>query len=75
MISLYCQCLLEKNGDLLTTWIPKKFAVVDKILKIKNDDGWDNGWKVIKVGELLLNEESVASNSLDYRRTREASDI
>jgi hypothetical protein len=43
----YRQCLLKKGTLVTTSWIPEKFAVLGKVLKLKDDDGsWDNGWVV-----------------------------
>ena len=53
---LYKQCRLsKKNQSGNETWqvsyIPAKFAVVGKILKLKDNNGeWDDGWKVISAG-------------------------
>lgn len=38
------------------SYIPEKFAVVGKILQLKNDDDtWTDGWRVISAG--ALNED------------------
>ena len=48
---MYVQCTLEKGNSQQTSWIPKKFAKLDGVLKLKSEDGkWDNGWVVILVG-------------------------
>lgn len=40
-----------------TSWIPDKFAVVGKVLKLRDEDGnWENGWIVKSAGNRL--EES-----------------
>lgn len=44
----YCQCLLEKGLMRQTSWIPERFAVVDKIIKINVNNVWEDGWKVVK---------------------------
>lgn len=59
----YVQCLLCKFNDITpktvkanttvleqTTYLPDEFAVLNKVLKLKNDEGkWENGWIVMKV--------------------------
>ena len=54
----YRQCRLEREvpGGVshLVSFIPAKFAVVDKVLKLKNEkDEWEDGWKVLSCGELV----------------------
>lgn len=49
---LYGQCLLCRNGDTYrTAWIPKRFAIPGKTLRIKLEDGEEqDGWVVCHVG-------------------------
>lgn len=43
----YVQCKLVKGNIEQTSWIPKKFAVVGKGLKLKDEyDNWSYGWRV-----------------------------
>jgi hypothetical protein len=53
----YRQCTLRRvipTGHVTqVSYIPEKFAVVGRILKLKNDDDtWTDGWKVIAAGAL-----------------------
>ena len=73
--TFYKQCKLQRKTSFVTTWVPKKFAILGKFLKIKEGDVWEDGWKVISVGTAMLDEDTVISNSQDYRQTRKASDI
>ncbi len=50
----YIQCKLERPGKGFThtqvSFLPKEFAVKNKVLKLKNDDGkWTDGWIVAQV--------------------------
>lgn len=66
----YTQCKLQKNRVFQIAWIPSTFAVVNKYIKIKND----NGWKVIKIFNTISNDEAI--EILKYHRThRKGSDI
>jgi hypothetical protein len=72
----YRQCQLIKKsikyGHVLTcSWIPEKFAKRGKIVKLKDDDGWE----VTIVGSISLDEEDAKDRSQDYKKTRKASDI
>lgn len=62
---------MEKNGTFQTSWIPEKFAIVGKFLKLKED----NGWQVKIASSIALEEQIVNERSRDYTKTREASDI
>lgn len=49
----YKQCMLQRSlGDKIgktIVWIPEKFAIENKYLKIKKGENWENGWLVKKV--------------------------
>lgn len=56
-------------------WIPEKYAVELKTLRIKQEDGtWEDGWTVMKV-YTALPTAVVEERSQDYKNTRKASDI
>jgi len=50
MTELYTQCHLIKkvSGHTLEeiVWIPHKFATKDRLLKIKKEEEWEDGWRV-----------------------------
>jgi hypothetical protein len=76
------QCELHRNEEsgatvVLVTWLPERFAVINKILKLKEDDGsWTNGWCVMSVANSSKMKSSILNDrSQDYKRTRKASDI
>jgi hypothetical protein len=65
----------EKIGA-TTSWLPKTFAVLNKFVKIRGEDGrWDDGWKVVEVGTVPVDEKEVMVRSRDFTKQREASDI
>jgi len=48
------QCVLEKTpGHRIVSYIPEKFAKVGKVVKLKNDGEWDDGWVVKFAGDLV----------------------
>lgn len=52
-IRYYRQCSLRKGNVQQISYIPEKFAIVGKILKLKQDDDtWEDGWEVRSAGEL-----------------------
>lgn len=61
--TFYRQCRLVKEGRLFqVSWLPEKFAVVGKILKLRNEDNneWDNGWLVTSAGDNRVDEPPYA---------------
>ena len=34
------QCTLQRGTKTQTSWIPSKFAVKDKTIRLKEEDGW-----------------------------------
>lgn len=61
----------------MVSWLPEKYAVKDKVLKIKNEkDEWEDGWRVDTVySHGRLDMETVMLMQPQYRHTREVSDI
>lgn len=72
----YVQCSLQKGNTHHMAWIPEQFAVVNKFIKIKNEnDTWDDGWQVTYASENKLGAEAANQASQMYKKTRKASDI
>jgi len=59
----------------MTSWIPKRYAVVGRYIKLKSEDGtWDDGWKVHQA-HTELPTKVVLEREQDYRQARKASDV
>jgi hypothetical protein len=75
----YRQCSLSKptvrGQKTQVSWLPERFAVIGKVLKLKDGENWDNGWEVTGVGDTRQEESVLIDRSQDYKRTRKASDI
>jgi hypothetical protein len=71
------QCILQKGTTKQQVWIPEKFAVENKIIGLKDSETkeWDEGWKVISVGNVTLGNVILDARSQDYKNTRKASDL
>jgi hypothetical protein len=71
----YKQCVLKKKietGELIDVcWIPEKFAVKDKILRIKEDDGWI----VSFVDKKSIEETENSVSSWEYTQHRNKTDV
>ena len=70
----YTQCQLNKKDRFDIAWIPSKFALIGKFIKIKIDDIWDNGWKVVNTYSSNT-ENHILEHEMEYRKQRRASDI
>lgn len=76
----YRQCRLYRKtgaGEMQQmSWIPSKFAVEGKILKLKDADGvWEDGWRVRSVGPHEKTEQEANEGTQLHKRQRRASDI
>ena len=78
----FMQCTMErKEGEkrqVLTSWLPQKFAKKGKVLKLKcRETGkWTDGWLVKLVNrQMPLDEEIVIKRSMAYTKQRKVSDI
>jgi hypothetical protein len=63
----YTQCELVKEGIDSVAWIPTKFAVVGKILRIKENGVWTDGWYVSKIFNHRYFKE-VEERERDYKK-------
>lgn len=74
----YCQCLLQKkvpDGTVTQlSYIPEPFCKEGKVLKLKENDIWDDGWVVLSVGSKVTYEEA-NTRSRAYLKHRNNSDI
>jgi hypothetical protein len=64
------QCLIERDNAQDVCWIPAKFAVVGKWLRINGQDGW----QVIEVYDSKPYNE-VGARSRDWTKHRKVTDI
>ena len=70
----HVQCMLSKNEMYQTSWIPEKFAVPGKWIKLKDGDKWDDGWQVMDCGTRELTKK-VKEREHDYKRMKKVTDI
>lgn len=52
----YVQCKLSKNNVVEVAFIPKEFAVIGRVLKIRDGETWKNGWVVIQTSSIIVDE-------------------
>ena len=70
----YRQCWLARGSARQMAWIPEKFAVAGRFLRLTDAGRLEDGWQVTGVGAQMA-EETVCERSQDYKHTRRASDI
>lgn len=74
-MTYYKQCKMQKGNTFQTGYIPEEFAVLDKIIKLREKGVWDNGWKVIEVGSFRHADETLPdSHSLIKAHRRATGD-
>ena len=66
------QKLVGKTTSEVVSWIPEKFAVVGKVVKIRDDktDEWSDGWVVASVSDRLMEKgelEKLEKQHKDHR--------
>lgn len=62
----------EKGFSRHVAWIPSKFAMLGKILRI---DGYGDGWEVVSAGKNAISFDEANQASQMHKKTRKASDI
>ena len=75
---LYRQCRLVKKipgGEAMQmSWIPAEFASINKIVKLREEDGsWDDGWVIREVGHTLPGNVLTKFDQYQHRFQRETS--
>jgi len=68
------QCMFRKGLTRHTAWIPDKFAVLGKFVKIKKDNVWEDGWEIIAIYAKMTAKECGLS-SQEYKHHRKQTDI
>jgi hypothetical protein len=72
----YRQCQLVRphgRGEMRqTSWIPEAFAVVGKVLRLREADDWQDGWVVSAVGPFRRAFEELPDPHGDIKRHRRA---
>ncbi len=66
----YRQCELNKETTSEVVWIPEVHARKGKILKVRENNLWDDGWKVVKVGEIRLEEKYLPDSHKEIKSHR-----
>jgi hypothetical protein len=66
-MTTYTQCKLQKGDTFTTRYIPSEFAKKNKIVGIKENKVWKEGWKVIGVGA-TLDAKYVEEKDKHFRR-------
>lgn len=68
----YRQCALcQDRLRWQTSWIPEKFAVQDKVLRLKNAAGkWEDGWVVVLIGKTRLPENLLPNTHAEVKQHR-----
>ena len=70
----YRQCQLVRpcdGGEMrLMSWIPEKFAVAGKCVRLRDGGAWQDGWVVRYVGRYRVADEDLPDAHDDVKRHR-----
>lgn len=75
---IQCKCVKQENFSqkIMFTWLPEKYAVKGKFLKLKINDRWEESWKVAVVYSGLKFSKGRVKEQEGYHKThRRGSDI
>ena len=70
-MNTHTQVTMKRGNVRDVCWIPTKFAVEGKVLRINDEDGWI----VTGAGDLSLPSDYIQERKNDYRTQRRASDV
>ena len=74
-IKTYQQCKLRKGNLRMISWLPVRYAKVNKILKIKKEGVWQDGWIVLDKYWEEITEEKLKLVRDQCFNTRDVSDV
>lgn len=63
----YSQCLLVNEKRIMVSWIPGSYAEKGKVLQLKKDSDWENGWIVTEVWQTLKEDKIFEWRKLNWR--------
>ena len=66
----HVQCSLRKESRHTVAWIPERYAIVGKVVKLLDEDGWEVIEAYNRMASAYVNERSQ-----DHKRHRKATDI
>lgn len=68
----YRQCSLHNiyTNSLQVSYIPDKFAILNKIIKLKENEQWVDGWKVVYVSSRAVDEVNLPNVHKDVKGHR-----
>ena len=75
MSELYQQCVLSKRNVTTFSWVPVKNIKRGAILKIKENNEWSEGWKIVQAYGTKITEEKLNMLQRQHKDTRKVSDI
>lgn len=77
-MDFHTQCVLQRktdNGNLTQmSWIPAQFAQEGRVVRLKENGAWTDGWVVIKTYSTRPSDE-VADYERDFKNMRKMTDI
>lgn len=67
-VESYVQCEMRKaNNVFCVAWIPKRFAVIGKHIRFKENDIWSDWWEVKNVFNVRILKD-IEERERDYKK-------
>lgn len=66
----YRQCQLQNGNRHMASWLPEQYAKIDKVLEIKQNEVWENGWIVKTVGDEIIEDPPTVEQMIRKHRQR-----
>lgn len=74
-VPTHTQVTMRRGSANTVSWIPSKFAIEGKFVKLDNEAGVrEDGWQVVSVGTTLPTEV-VMKRERDFKNHRKATDV
>jgi hypothetical protein len=64
------QCSLKNGNKHMNSYIPIKYAEMGRILELKNNGVWENGWEVIGVPEQMVSDEFLLVKNMERKTVK-----
>lgn len=71
----YSQCKLQKDDLVQVSWIPNRFALVGKPVRLRDDGVWVDGWIVVEVWQTISEDQLPDSHDERKAHKRATGDV
>jgi hypothetical protein len=74
-MTMMTQCRLRHHsGSTQDAWIDSKLATPERVIRIRVDGEWQEGWRVVSIGS-TMDSKVVQARERDFKNHRIATDV